>query len=107
MRMQRKGRVAIIGNGLNKVDFTSVHNLNEALLSAVRRWQGAGQAYNISNGQPVPLWDVVNYVMRQMQCRRSPATVPAWPTAWRRSTRRLACCGQGARNRPCRAWACR
>ncbi|MCE6982180.1 NAD(P)-dependent oxidoreductase, partial [Pseudomonas frederiksbergensis] len=25
-----------------------------------------GQAYNISNGHPLPLWDVVNYVMRQM-----------------------------------------
>ena len=26
-----------------------------------------GKVYNISNGAPVPLWDVVNYVMRQMQ----------------------------------------
>ena len=68
MQMQRKGRVAIIGNGLNKVDFTSVHNLNEALLSALFADDRAlGQAYNISNGQPLPLWDVVNYVMRQMQ----------------------------------------
>ncbi|MFF7066397.1 NAD-dependent epimerase/dehydratase family protein [Pseudomonas sp. NPDC008258] len=68
MQMQRKGRVAIIGNGLNKVDFTSVHNLNEALLSALFAEERAlGQAYNISNGQPLPLWDVVNYVMRQMQ----------------------------------------
>ncbi|WP_313645941.1 NAD-dependent epimerase/dehydratase family protein [Pseudomonas sp.] len=68
MQMQRKGRVAIIGNGLNKVDFTSVHNLNDALLSALFADERAlGQAYNISNGQPLPLWDVVNYVMRQMQ----------------------------------------
>ncbi|MCG8294637.1 NAD-dependent epimerase/dehydratase family protein [Pseudomonas entomophila] len=68
MRMQRKGRVAIIGNGLNKVDFTSVHNLNDALFSALFAGDDAlGQAYNISNGHPLPLWDVVNYVMRQMQ----------------------------------------
>lgn len=68
MQMQRKHRVAIIGNGLNKVDFTSVHNLNEALLSALFAEDRAlGQAYNISNGHPLPLWDVVNYVMRQMQ----------------------------------------
>ncbi|EKT4466086.1 NAD-dependent epimerase/dehydratase family protein [Pseudomonas putida] len=68
MQMQRKGRLAIIGNGLNKADFTSVHNLNEALLSALfADEQALGQAYNISNGHPLPVWDVVNYVMRQMQ----------------------------------------
>jgi len=67
MQMQRKKRLAIIGNGLNKVDFTSVQNLNEALLSAIHAGPEAlGQAYNISNGQPLPVWDVVNYVMRRM-----------------------------------------
>nr|BFE90851.1 hypothetical protein GCM10020185_13870 [Pseudomonas brassicacearum subsp. brassicacearum] len=66
--MQRKGRLAIVGNGLNKVDFTSVQNLNEALLSSLLATDSAlGKAYNISNGAPVPLWDVVNYVMRQME----------------------------------------
>ena len=65
--MQRKGRLSIIGNGLNKVDFTSVHNLNEALLSSLLAAGPAlGQVYNISNGAPVPLWDVVNYVLRQL-----------------------------------------
>ncbi|RWU22271.1 3-beta hydroxysteroid dehydrogenase [Pseudomonas alkylphenolica] len=67
LQMQRKRRLAIIGNGLNKVDFTSVQNLNEALLSALFADEDAlGQAFNISNGHPLPLWDVVNYVMRQM-----------------------------------------
>ena len=68
LQLQRKRRLAIIGNGLNKVDFTSMHNLNEALLAALYAGEHAlGQAYNISNGQPVPLWDVINYVMRQME----------------------------------------
>ena len=68
LKQQRKGRLAIIGNGLNKVDFTSVHNLNEALLSSLLATGSAlGKAYNISNGTPIPLWDVINYVMRQMQ----------------------------------------
>lgn len=66
--MQRKGRLAIIGNGLNRVDFTSVHNLNEALFSALLAAGPAlGRAYNISNGEPVPLWDVVNYVLRRLE----------------------------------------
>ena len=68
LQMQRKQRLAIIGNGLNKVDFTSVHNLNQALLSALTVGPAAlGKAYNISNGTPLPIWDVVNYVLRQMQ----------------------------------------
>ena len=67
LKLQRKGRVAIVGNGLNKVDFTSVQNLNEALLSSLLATGSAlGKAYNISNGTPIPLWDVINYVMRQM-----------------------------------------
>lgn len=67
MKMQAKNRLAIIGNGLNKADFTSVQNLNEALRSALLVGNGAlGKAYNISNGAPVPVWDAVNYVMRQM-----------------------------------------
>ena len=67
INMQRKGRLAIIGNGLNRVDFTSVHNLNDALFSALLAAGPAlGQAYNISNGAPVPLWDAVNYVLRQL-----------------------------------------
>lgn len=67
LTMQRKGRLAIVGNGLNKVDFTSVQNLSEALLSSLLASGSAlGKAYNISNGVPVPLWDVINYVMRQM-----------------------------------------
>jgi nucleoside-diphosphate-sugar epimerase len=68
LNLQRKNRLAIIGNGLNKVDFTSIQNLNEAMLSSLLAAGSAlGKAYNISNGTPIPLWDVVNYVMRQME----------------------------------------
>ncbi|MCY1347313.1 2-alkyl-3-oxoalkanoate reductase [compost metagenome] len=66
--MQRKGRLSIIGNGLNKVDFTSIHNLNDALFSCLLAAGPAlGKVYNISNGAPLPLWDVVNYVLRQFE----------------------------------------
>ena len=68
LKMQRAARLSIVGNGLNKVDFTSMQNLNEALLASLAAQGSAlGQAYNISNGTPVPLWDAVNYVMRRMQ----------------------------------------
>ncbi|HSC83257.1 MAG TPA: NAD-dependent epimerase/dehydratase family protein, partial [Pseudomonas sp.] len=66
IEMQRKGRLMIIGNGLNKVDFTSMQNLNDALFSSLLAAGPAlGKVYNISNGTPQPLWDVVNFVLRQ------------------------------------------
>jgi len=64
----RKGRLAIIGNGLNRVDFTSVQNLNDALFSGLLAAGPAlGKVYNISNGAPVPFWDAVNYVLRRLE----------------------------------------
>ncbi|WP_038831860.1 NAD-dependent epimerase/dehydratase family protein, partial [Pseudomonas aeruginosa] len=35
IQAHRKGRLRILGNGLNRVDFTSVHNLNDALFSCL------------------------------------------------------------------------
>ncbi|WP_372866623.1 NAD-dependent epimerase/dehydratase family protein [Pseudomonas sp.] len=68
INMQRKGRLSIIGNGLNRVDFTSMQNLNDALFSCLlAAEQALGKAYNISNGAPVPLWDAINYVLRQLE----------------------------------------
>ncbi|MHA6492687.1 NAD-dependent epimerase/dehydratase family protein [Pseudomonas borbori] len=68
INMQRKRRLSIIGNGLNKVDFTSMQNLNDALFSSLLASDEAlGKVYNISNGAPVPLWDVVNYVLRRLE----------------------------------------
>lgn len=84
IQAHRKGRLRILGNGLNRVDFTSVHNLNDALFSCLLAGEPAlGKVYNISNGQPVPFWDAVNYVMRQARPaagRRSPAVCRRlWP----------------------------
>jgi nucleoside-diphosphate-sugar epimerase len=81
-----KGRLAIIGNGLNKVDFTSVHNLNDALLGSLQVGGAAlGQVYNISNGAPVPLWDVVNYVLRRLELPPVTRHVP-FPLAYAAAT---------------------
>ncbi|WEJ71385.1 MULTISPECIES: NAD(P)-dependent oxidoreductase [unclassified Pseudomonas] len=80
--MHRKGRLRIIGQGLNKADFTSVQNLNDALFASLMADDAAlGQAYNISNGQPLPLWDVVNYVMRRLELSPVTQHVP-YPLAY-------------------------
>ena len=64
--MQRKGVLSIIGNGTNQVDFTSIHNLNDAMFSGLLAGSAAmGKVYNISNGEPVRLWEVVNHALTQ------------------------------------------
>ncbi|MCJ8168705.1 NAD-dependent epimerase/dehydratase family protein [Atopomonas sediminilitoris] len=85
INMQQKGRLRVVGDGLNRVDFTSIGNLCDALFSALQVGGAAlGKAYNISNGQPVPFWDVVNYVLRRMELGAVRGRLPyslAWSVA--------------------------
>lgn len=63
-----RNRLKILGNGLNKVDFTTQANLDHALLCGLYADDDAlGRVYNIANGAPVPFWDVLNYGLRQLQ----------------------------------------
>lgn len=63
-----RNRLNILGNGLNRVDFTTQANLDQALLCALYAGDEAmGRVYNIANGAPVPFWDVLNYGLRQLQ----------------------------------------
>lgn len=65
---QQRGQLRMIGDGLNRVDFTSIGNLCDALFSALQaEGEALGKAYNISDGKPVPFWDVVNYVLRRLE----------------------------------------
>ena len=63
----RAGRLRIIGENKNKVDAVYVDNAAEAhLLAAERLAPGspcAGKAYFISNGDPRPLFDIVNMIL--------------------------------------------
>ncbi|MBD1585608.1 NAD-dependent epimerase/dehydratase family protein [Pseudomonas typographi] len=95
LRLHAKGRLQIVGNGLNRVDFTSANNLCLALLLAVRADDAAqGRAFNISNGAPVPLWDALNYVARQLQL---PPIARYQHPAWAHAKALLA-------EAACRAW---
>ena len=52
-----EGKLKIMGSGKNIVDLTSVANVADSLLLSVfARDEALNQIYNISNGQPVLLW---------------------------------------------------
>jgi nucleoside-diphosphate-sugar epimerase len=63
----RSGRLRRIGNRPCLVDTVYVDNAARAHLLAADRLapgsQVAGRAYFISNGEPVPLWDMVNRIL--------------------------------------------
>lgn len=60
----------IVGDGLNKVDITYVENAAEAHLLAADHLKVdspvAGQAYFISQGEPVVLWDFINQLLERL-----------------------------------------
>jgi nucleoside-diphosphate-sugar epimerase len=64
----RQRRLFRIGSQSNLVDFTYIDNAAEAhVLTARKLWPGsevAGKAFFISDGNPIPLWDFVNRVLR-------------------------------------------
>ncbi len=85
LSLARQGRLKIIGHGRNRVDVTHIANVIDAHLLAERALDGGGgvpslriaedegarapglaggQAYFITNGEPVVLWDWINRLLR-------------------------------------------
>lgn len=65
----RQGKLRIIGSGTNRVDTIYVDNAADAhLLAADRLHPGspvAGQAYFLSNGEPVVIWNFINQILEK------------------------------------------
>jgi nucleoside-diphosphate-sugar epimerase len=71
------GRLKIIGNGNNIVDLTSVSNVVDAILLAMSpRKEALNQTYNITNGEPVNLWEYISKVLIQLNRELNPKKVP-------------------------------
>lgn len=64
------GKLKIIGEGKNLVDVTHIKNVVHAhilALDALENGVGAGQAYFITNDEPVNLWDWLNAVFKELE----------------------------------------
>ena len=62
----RKGRLPQIGDGRNLVDVTYVDNAVHALTLALTAGAAVGRTYTITNGEHVPLWDLIKTVLRRL-----------------------------------------
>lgn len=78
----RAGQLARIGSRPNLIDTVHVDNAADAhLLAADRLAPGstvAGKAYFISQGEPVPMWEMVNRLLLAAGAPTVTRTVPVW-----------------------------
>jgi nucleoside-diphosphate-sugar epimerase len=78
----RAGRLRRIGHGDNKIDATYIDNAADAhLLAADRLAPGspiAGKTYFIANGEPTPMWDLVNRILAAAGVAPVTRSVPVW-----------------------------
>ncbi|HEY4261518.1 MAG TPA: NAD-dependent epimerase/dehydratase family protein, partial [Schlesneria sp.] len=69
----RTGKLRRVGSGKNLVDTVYIDNAAEAHILAAQKLEPgspvAGKAYFITNGEPVPLWDLIN---RMLACANLP-----------------------------------
>jgi nucleoside-diphosphate-sugar epimerase len=78
----RAGRLRRIGRANKLIDSLYIDNAADAhLLAADRLAPGspvAGKAYFLSNGEPLPLWDLVNRILAAGGVAPVTRSVPAW-----------------------------
>lgn len=63
----QSGRLPILGDGENMVDLTYIQNVVDALLLCAESPKNTlGKKYNISNGEPVKIWELVNRICDEL-----------------------------------------
>lgn len=79
IRAYDEGRLQVIGNGKNIADLTPVANVADAILLALTARETAlNQVYNISNGNPVVLWEKIDLVLKQLGRQLPSKSKPSW-----------------------------
>ena len=67
IRAYDEGRLKIIGTGENIADLTSVANVADAIwLSLIAEGNALNETYNITNGEPVKLWESIADVLKKL-----------------------------------------
>lgn len=77
LRAHTEGRLRQMGNGLNIVDLTPVVNVVDAIaLGLEAHGSAVNQTFNISNGDPVALWPLVQELLEQLSLPPLTKSIP-------------------------------
>jgi len=64
----KQGKLKIVGSGRNICDLTCASNLIEAVVCCINAHPTAyGEAYNITDGIPIPFWGAMRYTLEALQ----------------------------------------
>ncbi|HVS34691.1 MAG TPA: NAD-dependent epimerase/dehydratase family protein [Gemmataceae bacterium] len=78
----RAGKLRRIGRTNKRIDATYIDNAADAHIHAADRLAPgspvAGKAYFIANGEPIPLWDLVNGILAACGVPPVTRTIPVW-----------------------------
>ena len=67
LRLAKKGVLPVIGSGDNLIDLTYVDNVVESLVLALKAPElAAGKKYNITNGEPVRLYEALEEIFKSL-----------------------------------------
>jgi nucleoside-diphosphate-sugar epimerase len=82
LRAYELDKLRIVGNGKNMADFTSISNLcNAALLAMKADEKCNGEIFNITDGEPQNLWDFIRFLLKNMDLRSDLKQIP-YPLAY-------------------------
>lgn len=74
-----RGRLKIVGSGNNVCDMTCVSNVILAIKCALKAGEANyGEAYNITDGNPVDFWQAVNYALKALDLEPVEQSVPGF-----------------------------
>jgi nucleoside-diphosphate-sugar epimerase len=77
IRAFEEGKLKIIGDGKNIVDLTSLANVADSIeLALFVNDAGLNQIYNITNGEPVQLWETIEKVLSLLGHKMNNKKVP-------------------------------
>lgn len=72
IRAFEAGRLRVIGDGKNRIDLTAVSNVADAVWLGLNTDEvNCGEIYNITNGEPVYLWENIRYVLKGLNLELS------------------------------------
>jgi nucleoside-diphosphate-sugar epimerase len=77
LKAQEAGKLKIIGDGKNIVDVTSVSNVLDAVILSLKAPKEAlGHKYNITNGDPIALWELVSQTFERLNLTLNRKKIP-------------------------------
>ena len=77
LKAQQQGKLKIIGDGKNIVDVTSVSNVVDAVITSIHADKEAlGHHYNITNGEPVLLWELIEKTFEKLNLKLNKKKIP-------------------------------